>query len=75
MNHIKILDRENETVSQKKAELAPFQQGQINHHLDSLTIREKDRNFQWLLAQLDRIERPAEKNKDKRETITMLVFF
>jgi hypothetical protein len=59
------------SVAEKKAALAPFQQGQINKLLDQLANNEIDPNFIHTLAQLDKRERDLKNGK--RETTTMTV--
>jgi len=61
------------SVAEKKAALAPFQQGQINKLLDQLANNEHDSNFTHTLAQLDKREKDLKNGK--RETTTMTVYF
>ncbi|KAK0125276.1 hypothetical protein ONS96_009131 [Cadophora gregata f. sp. sojae] len=76
---IKKLNESKRTVSDKKAALAPFQQGQITSLLDDLGSREMDPNFQWSLVQIDRKEKPISSSrgtskKSLYETVTMTVY-
>ncbi|KAL5329127.1 hypothetical protein ACEPPN_002636 [Leptodophora sp. 'Broadleaf-Isolate-01'] len=76
---IKKLNESKRTVSDKKAALAQFQQGQITSLLDDLGSREMDQNFQWSLVQIDRKEKPvsgAQRTSKKAlyETVTMTVY-
>lgn len=73
--------RGSRTVTEKKADLAPFQQGQINSLLDDQATEERDRNFEWSLAQLETKTRPIssrEQSKSSKktlyETVTMTVY-
>ncbi|KAH7419151.1 hypothetical protein BKA64DRAFT_650199 [Cadophora sp. MPI-SDFR-AT-0126] len=76
---IKKLNESKRTVSEKKAALAPFQQGQITSLLDDLGSREPDSNFQWSLVQMTTKEKPISSSrgtskKSLYETVTMTVF-
>ncbi|RDL39634.1 uncharacterized protein BP5553_03974 [Venustampulla echinocandica] len=78
----RLNESKKKSVAEKKAALAPFQQGQISKLMDELATKEVDPNFEWSLVQLDREERsakqPSKKDKDskvaKRETTTMTVY-
>ncbi|KAG4434455.1 hypothetical protein IFR05_010065 [Cadophora sp. M221] len=76
---IKKLNESKRSVSDKKAALAQFQQGQITSLLDDLGSREPDQNFQWSLVQIDRKEKPVSSargttKKALYETVTMTVY-
>jgi hypothetical protein len=61
------------SVTEKKAALAPFQQGQINKLLDQLADHEPDPNFAWTLVEVDKQERDL--GNGKRETTVMTAYF
>jgi hypothetical protein len=70
---IKKLNEGRRSLTDKKADLMPHQQGQINKLMDELLTEEFDHNFEWSLAQLDREERGL--TKGRKETTTITVFF
>jgi hypothetical protein len=73
----KLNESRSRTVTDKKAALAPFQQGQINNLLDDQATQERDRNFEWSLAQLETKTRPVSLRtgrKGQYETVTMTVY-
>jgi len=79
IKQIKKLNESKRTVSDKKAALAQFQQGQITSLLDDLGSREMDQNFHWSLVQIDRKEKPVSSargtsKKTLYETVTMTVY-
>jgi hypothetical protein len=69
---IKNLSEARLSVSEKKAALTPFQQGQVTTLLDDMNSRERDRSFEWALEQLEKQER--EIRVGLRETVVLLVF-
>ncbi|KAH9210359.1 hypothetical protein DL95DRAFT_465858 [Leptodontidium sp. 2 PMI_412] len=79
MKEIKKLNESKRTVSDKKAALAQYQQGQINSLLDDLGTRERDPNFIWTLIQLSTKVRPVSNTgkpsrKGMDETVTMTLY-
>jgi hypothetical protein len=70
---IKKLNEGRGSVTEKKAALMHFQQGQINILMDELLTNESDHSFEWSLAQLDRKERNLRKGVRETTTITVLV--
>jgi hypothetical protein len=77
VKQIKKLNAGRRTVTDKKAALAPFQQGQINNLLDEQESQEHDRNFEWSLAQLNTITRSVSPRTGKMgqlETVTISVY-
>jgi hypothetical protein len=70
----KLNETRSRTVTDKKAALAPFQQGQINNLLDEQAEQEVDRNFEWSLAQLETVTRLVSGGKGQYETVRMTVY-
>ena len=70
-NRVEKLNESGRPVAEKKAALMSFQQGQVKKLLDELSDEKSDPNFEWSLAQLDRIERELERGL--RETTTLIV--
>lgn len=60
------------TVSEKKAALAHYQQGQISSLLDEQNNKEPIPDLEWTLAQIDRKEKSLKDGK--KETTTMIVY-
>ncbi|KUJ21892.1 uncharacterized protein LY89DRAFT_729388 [Mollisia scopiformis] len=75
---IKKLGEKGKTVAEKRAALAQFQQGQVTALLDDLASKETDRNFEWSLVQMDRIEKevPSMMKPGKKaiETVVMILY-
>jgi hypothetical protein len=59
------------SVSDKRAALRPFQQGQVNRLLDELSSGKTDSNFEWLIVQLDRKEFINKKGHREASAITV----
>lgn len=73
----KLNESRSRTVTEKKAALAPFQQGQINSLLDDQATEERDRNFEWSLVQLETKTKPVSSRTGKKgqyETVTMTIY-
>ncbi|RFU26492.1 hypothetical protein B7463_g9839, partial [Scytalidium lignicola] len=80
-SRVKKLDEQKEKekyrdIAEKKASLYPNQQGQITRLLDELMSNERDQNFEWSLAQLERKEGVLKEKgrKDKRETKSITLY-
>ncbi|KAF8866798.1 hypothetical protein BDZ45DRAFT_173060 [Acephala macrosclerotiorum] len=74
---IKKLGEKGKSVVEKRAALAQFQQGQVTALLDDLASKEFDRNFEWSLVQMDRIEKEVPSLKPGRrafETTVMILY-
>ncbi|KAH8801611.1 hypothetical protein F5884DRAFT_521171 [Xylogone sp. PMI_703] len=76
---VKKLDEQKEKrkdITEKKAALYPNQQGQIARLLDELMSNERDPNFEWSLAQLERKEGILREKgrKDRRETRSITLY-
>ncbi|RDW94850.1 hypothetical protein BP5796_00613 [Coleophoma crateriformis] len=70
---IKNLNEKGPSAAEKMGKLFPFQQGQVTKILDHQRSIDKDPNFQWSLAQLNREERRL-KDPKKKETTAILVY-
>jgi hypothetical protein len=53
----KLDDRDTLTLVEKKADLEPYQEGQVTALIDRLAKKELDPAFEWLLVQLDCIKK------------------
>ena len=69
---IKYLNESRLSVLEKKAALFHFQLSQVNGILDRLNATERDQNFMWSLAQIDRKEIPV--RVGLKETAVLTVF-
>jgi len=70
---VKKLNEGTKTAGEKKAALYPYQQGQVSKLLDDLNNNERDPNFEWSLAQIDRKERALKGKKAETTLITVFV--
>lgn len=70
---LKRLNEKGPSVAEKKAKLFPFQHGQVTRVLDNQINSDRDPNFEWSLAQLDREERRL-KDPKKKETTSIIVY-
>ncbi|RDW88584.1 hypothetical protein BP6252_00616 [Coleophoma cylindrospora] len=70
---IKQLNEKGPSAAEKMGKLFPFQQTQVTKVLDHLRNFNKDPNFEWSLAQLNREERRL-KDPKKKETTAILVY-
>lgn len=74
---IKKLGEKGKSIAEKRAALAQFQQGQVTALLDDLASKEFDRNFEWSLVQMNRIEKEVSSSKPGRrayETAVMILY-
>lgn len=79
IKQVKKLNENRRSLADKKSALAPNQQGQVTKLLDELVSKERDRAFEWSLAQLDSVVKRVNSKGGKRgggqyETATMKVF-
>lgn len=73
----KLYARGGKTVTERRAALAKFQQGQVTALLDDLTSKETDKNFEWSLAQMDLIEKEVPSSRPGKkaiETVVMVLY-
>ena len=70
---VKKLNEGKRSAGEKKAALYPYQQGQVTRLLDDLNGSERDPNFEWSLAQIDRKERALKGKKAETTLITVYV--
>lgn len=68
---IKRINEAGPSVAERKAKLYPNQQGQVTKLLDDSINNERDSNFEWSLAQLEREERKIKGGKKETTTITV----
>ena len=61
---IKRLDA-RDSATKKMKELGPNQTAQISYILDNKMLQDRDRQFEWIVAQLERDFYPADKNGKK----------
>lgn len=71
---IKKLNEGRSTLTTKKQNLKPFQQGQVTRVLDVLKTAEMDPNFEFSLVQLDSKFMPARKSSKERVTASITVY-
>ena len=69
---IRKLNEARKSPAEKKAAMAPFQQGQINKLIETLVTEETDPKYTWTLAQLDRRDRVLADGR--RETLIIEVY-
>ena len=73
LKQVRKLNETSKPVAEKKAALFPNQATQIVNLGDDLIGKEKDPNFEWTLAQIDRKEKIL--RHGVKETVTMTVYF
>lgn len=82
-HRIMKLDESSTSVTDKKTSLAPHQQGQVSKLLEDIGASETNPDFEWVLAQLERKERPVDERLQKQlgksgrflyETLTMTLY-
>ncbi|CZR57094.1 uncharacterized protein PAC_06983 [Phialocephala subalpina] len=74
---VKKLGEKGKSIAEKRAALAQFQQGQVTALLDDLASKEFDRNFEWSLVQMDRIEKEVSSSRPGKkvfETAVMILY-
>lgn len=69
---IKRLNSKGKSVAEKKLALYPNQGGQVTNLLEALATQERDKNFEWTLAQLNR--REAKNKNGATETVAMTIY-
>ncbi|CZR66396.1 uncharacterized protein PAC_16297 [Phialocephala subalpina] len=69
----KRLSEKGNSITEKRAAFAQFQQGQVIALLDDLASKEFDRNFEWSLVQMDRTEKKVSSSRPSKKVFETAV--